>query len=57
MRESSAAKEALLVYESSVEHSGFLEEADRMHFSDEELLRHLHPSIADDVADVADKAG
>lgn len=57
VRESSAAKDGLLVSESLGEHSDFLEEADRMEFSGEELLRHLRPSIADDVADVGDKAG
>jgi hypothetical protein len=57
VRESSAAKDSRLVYESSDEHSGFLEEADRMQFSGEELLRHLYPSIADYVADVEDEAG
>jgi hypothetical protein len=55
-RESSAAKDSRLVYESSDEHSSFLEEADRMQFSGEELLRHLYPSIADHVADVEDEA-
>ncbi len=57
VRESSAANDSRVVYESSDEHSGFLEEADRMQFSGDELLRHLYPSITDDVADVQDKAG
>lgn len=55
--ESCAAKDCRVVYESSDEHSGFLEEADRMQFSREELLRHLYPSITDYVADVEDEAG
>lgn len=57
VHESSAAKDSPSVYESSDENSGFIEEADRMQFSAEELMRHLQPSIADDVADVGDKAG
>jgi hypothetical protein len=57
VREPSAAKDSQLVYETSDEHSGFLEEADRMQFSDEELLRHLNPRIADYVANVEDEAG
>ncbi|OBB90711.1 formate dehydrogenase [Mycobacterium sp. 852002-40037_SCH5390672] len=57
VRESSAAKDIRLVYESSDAHSGFLEEADLMQFSGEELLRHLHPSVTDHVAGVQDEAG
>ena len=54
--ESSAAKDSRVVYESSGEHSGSLEEADHMQFSGEELSRHLYPSITDYTADVEDEA-
>jgi hypothetical protein len=57
VHESSAAKDSRVVYESSDEHFGFPEEADRMQFSGEELWRHLYPSITDYVADVEDEAG
>jgi hypothetical protein len=57
VRESFATKDSRLVYESSDGHSRFLEEADRMQFSGEELLRHLYPSVTDYVADVEDEAG
>lgn len=57
LRESSAPKDSRVVYESSDGHSGFLEEADCMQFSGEELLRHLHPNVTEYVADVEDEAG
>lgn len=56
VREPRAAKNTRSVYESSAAHSDFLGEADRMQFSDEELLRHLRPSINHVVADVEDEA-
>lgn len=56
-RESSAANNSRVIYGSSVEGTGFVEEADLMEFSGEELLRHLYPRINDYVADVDDEAG
>ncbi|ARR76681.1 hypothetical protein MOTT12_01017 [Mycobacterium intracellulare subsp. yongonense] len=56
VREPSIAKGTGLVYESSPAQSGFLDEAERMQFSGEELLRHLHPSINHFVADAKDEA-
>nr|WP_241666359.1 formate dehydrogenase [Mycobacterium marseillense] len=56
MREPRAAKATQLVYESSAAQSGFLDEAERMQFSGEELLRHLHPSVTPFVADAKDEA-
>lgn len=56
LREPRAPKTTRLVHESSAAQSDFLGEAERMQFSGEELLRHLHPSITHFVADVEDEA-
>lgn len=59
-RPSSAVKDGRLVDELSHKRSGFLEEAERMQFSNKELMRHLRPSITDHaeyVADVEAEAG
>ncbi|TAM71601.1 MAG: formate dehydrogenase [Mycobacterium sp.] len=56
VREPRAAQDTRLVYESSAAQSDFLEEADRMQFSGEELLRHLRPSSTHFLADVEDEA-
>lgn len=56
VREPRAPKNTRLVYESSAAPFDFLVEADRMQFSGEELLRHLHPSRPHFVADVEDEA-
>ena len=47
VRESSAKKNRRLVYESSDTHSGFMDEADRLKFSGEELFRHLYPHLGE----------
>ncbi|HEX5256355.1 MAG TPA: formate dehydrogenase [Mycobacterium sp.] len=57
LRPSSAVKDSRLVDELSDKRSGFLEEAERMKFSGDELLRHLRPSITDYGADVEAEAG
>ncbi|RAU91309.1 formate dehydrogenase [Mycobacterium colombiense] len=56
LREPKAAKDNRLVYEVSAIQSDFLEGADRMPFSGEELLRHLHPRISQSAADVEAEA-
>lgn len=56
VREPRAAKGTGLVYESSTAQSGFLDEAESMQFSGEELLRHLHPSVTRAVPDAHDEA-
>ncbi|WP_231995257.1 formate dehydrogenase [Mycobacterium sp. 852002-10029_SCH5224772] len=56
VREPRAAKDSRSVYEPSAAQSSFLEEADRMQFSGQELLRHLRPGIAHFDADVEDEA-
>lgn len=56
MRQPRAPKNTRPVYEPSAAQSDFLVEADRMQFSGEELLRHLHPSRPHFVADVEDEA-
>lgn len=56
VREPRAAKDSPSVYEPSAAQLSFLEEADRMQFSGQELLRHLHPGIAHFGADVEDEA-
>lgn len=57
VRPPSAVKDSRSVAELPVEHSGFLEEAERLQFSGKELMRHLRPSITDHVADVDAEAG
>lgn len=60
VRPSGAVKEERLVDELAQKRSGFLEEAERIQFSGDELLRHLRPSITDHtdyVADVEAEAG
>lgn len=52
-----AAKDGRLVGELSDQRSDFLEEAESMQFSGEELMRHLRPSITDHVADIEAEAG
>jgi hypothetical protein len=56
VREPRAAKDSRSVYEPSAAQSRFLEEADRLQFSGQELLRHLHPGITHFGADVEDEA-
>lgn len=56
VREPRAPKNTRLAYQCSAGPPDFLGEAERLQFSDEELLRHLHPSIAHVVADVEDEA-
>lgn|GEM_PF-2751739 len=55
-RELRAAKDSGSVSEPSAAQSSFVEEADRMQFSGQELLRHLRPSITNFGADVEDEA-
>jgi hypothetical protein len=56
VREVRAAKDSRPVYEPSAAQSSFVEEADRIQFSGQELLRHLRPGIAHFDADVEDEA-
>lgn len=56
VREPRAPKDTRRVYEPSAARSDFLGDADRMQFSGEELLRHLHPRITHFGADVQDEA-
>lgn len=56
VREPRAPRNTRLVYESSAAQPDSLGEADRLPFSGEELLRHLHPRITHLVADVEDEA-
>lgn len=56
VRQSRAAKDTRLLYEASAAQSDFLDDADRMQFSDKELLRHLHPSVRRFRADAKDEA-
>lgn len=56
VREPRAPRSTRLVYESSAAQPDFLGEADRLPFSGEELLRHLHPRITHFATDVEDEA-
>lgn len=47
LRESNANKERRIVYQASDDYSDFVDEADRLRFTGEELFRHLHPLLRD----------